>query len=422
MIRFALVIVMLLGLSSVALRASEQDDRIKKLEEQLKTVLDQNKTLTDRVQTLEKRENAVTGKASEIKMDAAVQKAIDNAVAKAGTGTKYGGGAFLAPDQPDIKGIGLVFTGEYMYTKVQKGDTVFAYHNAPNSTTIIFGGAGGGVGNAENTELDWSHGFRLGMGYRLPYDGWDLNVNYARIDANSEKAARVDATTGQNFLYTPDFVLPVDLARARQDFNYNKINLELGRRFKVTNTLSMRVFGGPSIVWFKDEDKFQYWDNTGLLLGGLIGPFDGVNQGAEVKRHTQDTLYGIRFGADGDFKLGHNVSIYGKAAGSLLTGEQNQDTFRAIDLDGNGTFSAAEIFQDTSSSFHQVVPALETEAGVAWNHKINENFNLKVSLGYQFTNYFNVLERTDALIILRGNREKSDLGMHGLVFRVKLDF
>jgi hypothetical protein len=189
---------------------------------------------------------------------------------------------------------------------------------------------------------------------------------------------------------------------------------------KVANTLSVRVFGGPSIVWFNDDQKFNYWSQNPGLFGTL--PFNGVSQGVEVRRKTDDTLYGIRLGADGDFKLGHGVSLWGKAAGSLLTGEQEHNTFRGIDANGNGTFAATEIIQDTHTSFHQVVTALEASAGVAWDYKINCNFNLKVSLGYEFQNYFNVIERTDALILLRGNREKSDLGMHGLVFRVKLDF
>lgn len=412
-----LLVAMLLGLfGSVVQAAENSDERIKKLEDLVKAQ-------AARLEMLEKKDAAAQARAADIKLDATVQRAIDKAVAaSSGTGAKYNS-AFLAPDEPDVKGHRLFFTGEYTYTKVQKGDTTYAYHNSPNGGGFIFGPGSFAAGKAENTELDWSHGYRFGLGYRLPYDGWDLNVTYQHMESDSQTSTAVDSSTGANFLYTPDFMLPCDQALARQDFEYSKVNIEIGRRSKLTKTLSMRVFGGPSLVWLNDQDKFQFWDNTGLFLG-LFPAFDGVNRGAEVKRDSDEFLYGIRVGAEGDLKLKYGLGVYGKAAASLLTGNQKQRTFRAIDnLDApDGSFSAIEVLQDTKSEFHQVVPVVEVGAGVSWTHKINENFNLRVDMGYEFTNYFNVIERTDALIILRGNREKSDLGMHGLVFKVKLDF
>ncbi|MCW8132437.1 MAG: hypothetical protein KIS92_18965 [Planctomycetota bacterium] len=415
------VVAIALAVVAGSVRAESSDERIKKLEELVKAQ-------AARLEMLEKKEAAAQAKATDIKLDATIQRAIDKAVAaNAGTGSKYGGG-FLAPDEPDVKGHRLFFTGEYTYTKVQKGDTAYAYRNVPGSLDVLGGGLTGlASGDAENTELDWAHGFRVGMGYRLPYDGWDLYASYQHMDASSETSTKEPDPTapGFGFLYTPYFSIPFAFtAKAKQDFNYNKVNLEVGRRFKVSKTLSMRVFGGPSIVWFDDTDQFQYWGSSGFIP--ILPPFDGVTRGAEFKRDTNDFLYGIRFGAEGDFKLGKGVSVYGKAAGSLLTGKQEHRTFRAMDSDildvADGTFSAAEILQDTKSEFHNVVPAIELAAGVNYERKINENFLLKFSLGYEFSNYFNVIERTDSLILLRGNAQKSDLGMHGFVFKVKLDF
>jgi hypothetical protein len=390
---------------------------------------DRMKAIEARLAALEKENAALKASKQEIKMDAAVQKAIDNAVARTGTGAKYGS-AFLAPDQPDIQGIGLVFTGEYMYTKVQKGgESTFAYRNAPNSASTI-SASGSQLGNAINTENDWGHGFRLGVGYRLPYDGWDINATYSRLDVDGSKSARADFTNGTNFLWAPFFATAADIAEGAESFTYNKVDLEIGRNSKLTNRVSVRLFGGPSVVWFDQEDRFQYWANT---IGTIFPVFDGTNLGGYYKHTTDATLYGLRAGANGDFKLGHGVSLVGKAAASLLTGELKNNTFSAIDFAGvgAGTFSATEIFQDTESKAFHIVPAFELEAGVAYDHKINENFNLKISLGYQFTNYFNLLEATNSTGFITpvpiGTestivRQRQDLGMHGLVFRVKLDF
>lgn len=399
-------------LASVCRAADDQDARIRKLEELVKAQ-------AAKLEVLEKKEAASQARAAEIKLDATIQRAIDKAVsASAQTGGKYGG-AFLSADEPDVKGHRLYFTGEYTYTKVQKGNTTYAYHNAPNSLDVGLTGTNPiGVGEAINNELDWAHGYRLGAGYRLPYDGWDLYASYQHMSASSQSATSVDSSAGTPFLYLPDFILPVNTARSKLDFEFNKVNFELGRRSKLTKTLSMRVFGGPSIVWFSDKEMDQYWDSGELFFPA----FDGVGRGVERKLDTHALLYGIRFGAEGDFKLGKGVSIYGKAAGSLLTGNQKHDSFRAIDFTQDGTFQNFEVIQDTHTEFHQIVPALEVAAGVGYERKLNENFNLKLNLGYEFSNYFNVLESTTALILLRGEREKYDMGMHGIVFRVKLDF
>jgi len=135
-------------------------------------------------------------------------------------------------------------------------------------------------------------------------------------------------------------------------------------------------------------------------------------------------------------KLKHGFSISGKAAGSLLTGELSLSEDSGLST--GGPIEPGDIRTSARNSFYHVVPAVELEAGVSWERKLLDKLNLKVFLGYQFSEFFGGSQSLDAQPIffaadddlnpLYGARGRTaldrpiDIGIHGLVFRIKLDF
>ncbi|MBI3831114.1 MAG: hypothetical protein HY291_16465 [Planctomycetes bacterium] len=391
-------VVMVAGLS---IRAAD-DDRMKAIEA--------------RLAALEKENAALKAGKQEIKMDAAVQKAIDNAVARTGTGAKYGG-AFLAPDQPDIKGTNLIFSGELLYWKPVQDHQDFAVIDIPslsgaNSTDFP-------VGNVKSLDLDWSAGFRLGLGYRLPTDGWDIMAQYTYYRSEDHKSLVDPADALHPSIWNDDAGNDqADLARARQDLRYDAVDLELGRRFKVSQTLSARLFGGFRAAWINNDQRYNYF-------GDSFPAITASRLGGQLNEKNHFFGYGIRLGGEGDWHLSRGFSFYGKAAGSLLVGQFDLKHFEAEDDDGNNAFTPNEVDRLIKDRITRVVPVVEIGAGVAWEKKLLGNLNLKLSAGYEFTNYFNTVRRTmftgdngDAQI----TNTTDSLGFHGLTFRVKLDF
>jgi hypothetical protein len=334
--------------------------------------------------------------------------------------TLVGGNAVLAPDQPDIKGIGLSFTGEYLYWKAEGVHNTFAYvnNNLPLSPL--------GLGEAKDVNTDWSSGFRLGLAYKLPYDGWEIGADYTFYRADGENSVKNDPTVNPFSGITPAFT-PALLGgpgfwtvAAKEDFSFDRFNVEIGRKSKLSDTLSVRFFGGPSVVWLDVDAKVK------ALPYGSTPPFSN-GLGYYYKTNMESTLYGVRAGADGEMKLKQGFSFVGKAAGSLLIGDLDVSEKYGYDADGNGAVGPGEAFGDTKHTFSHIVPAIELEAGVAWEKKLLDGLNFKVFAGYQFSQYFNALERIDAPYwpVNYGPAAADramNLGLHGLVFRLKLDF
>lgn len=412
MVRVQLGLVLVLALCAVTVRAADDDAAWKaQVQAELKALREQNAALQKRVDASESR-----GK--EIKMGADVQKAIESAVAKAGTGAKYGGKAYLDYDRPDIKGTGLVFTGELLYFKpVQSGQEYALLRSATGGTNTH-------VGKVKEVELDWEAGFRLGLGYRLPYDGWDVGASYTyfRSDATSTTTAAPGSGLVAAVLPAPDLGSAaefVDLARANLELKLDSVDVLFGRSYKPSETTSVKLYGGFTGSWIEDELSVSYFN-----LNGATPTTAGY--GYEWREKIDFTGYGIKVGASGDWKLKYGLSLFGRAEAALLSGSFDIRHYEALDLNNNRIAESGEIQHDSKQTTNRLVPEVVLAAGVAWNHKLNDRLNLKVSAGYEMTNYFNFISRsgrTDDVADASARFDNSgNLGLHGFVFKIKLDF
>lgn len=387
--RFGMPLLALLAVCSFAINAA--DSEIEKLKDMIKA------------------QNAKIDKLEKAQGSSAATSSVDKAVASKGA-------AFLAPDRPDIKGVGLSFTGEYLYWKSDATQSTYAYLGGDP----LAGGAN--LGKAQNINTDWSSGFRLGLDYKLPYDGWNIGADYTYYRADGEDSVSVDpASMPDVMLYPANFFgmggPDYGHAVATADLSFDRVNVEIGRNTKLSESLSVRFFGGASVLWFDSETKESYYV-VGAPLVGL---------GSHHRAEAEATYFGIRAGLDAEMKLKHGFSFLGKAAGSILTGELETSQLYGVDGDANGVLARDEIQGNTKNSSSRLVPGMELEAGVAWEKKLLDNLNMKVFLGYQFSDYIGAVERLDADVFGAGgstrvvNRE-SNLMLHGLVFRLKFDF
>lgn len=358
---------------------------------------DKMKAFEARLSALEKENAQLKARQAEIKSNSAATRAVEQ------TTSKYGHTAYLSYDRPDVKGFGLNFTGDFLYWKVQQSDQDYAAVGVPGTTS------NGLVGNGHirSLELDWSPGFRLGIGFRLPYDGWDANINYTRLTSStSDTVASVNGRQVFGLAFANDADADTDLAHGELNFKYDAINLEMGRKSKISDTFSLRAFGGPSIVRIQNDLSLFYQGNNFSASGARL--------------RDQNTFmgYGMRGGLEGDLKFSHGFSINGMASGSLLTGK-----FDLKHLETDGTAININYKEET----FRVVPALQVAAGVAWDHQFGDYLHLKATLGYEINNYFNMIQRRrfpDQGDVNEGLTFKGEgnLGMHGLFFRIKLDF
>jgi hypothetical protein len=388
------------------------DDRIAKLEELVKAQAEMLKSQADMLKTQGKKLEALEQQQVQTAKGTPAQQ-VDKALARTPVSASV-----LAPDKPAIKGTGLSFAGEFLYWTAQGEDNVIAYQAGLPGLTL---------GDAKRLDLGWSPGFRLGLDYQLPYDGWDLGLSYTYFRSDAETTL---GGNGTEFFFIPgsgQFLALLDgmdagRVDAKRNLSYDHFDVELGRKSKLTDSLSVRFMGGPSFVSIKDERQTNYFD--GEASGGpstIVPPYDGTTYGLMGRNSTESFLYGLRLGADGEMKLPHGFALNAKVAGALYAGKSKHHTLSASDGDRDGVVDPVEVVVDSNNDYFKLIPAVEFEGGVSWERKLLDSLNFKVFAGYQFRNYFGLLERQIDNGFFTTQQQK-DLGFQGLVFRVRLDF
>src|SRR3989304_8918027 len=80
--------------------------------------------------------------------------------------------ATAVTSRPMIDGAELFATVDALYWKATEDGLEYGLRNHfPPDTAVIF------KGTAKTIESDWNAGFRLALGYNIPHDQWDLNLN-----------------------------------------------------------------------------------------------------------------------------------------------------------------------------------------------------------------------------------------------------
>lgn len=183
-------------------------------------------------------------------------------------------------------------------------------------------------------KTNWSWGSRVGLGYRTPYDGWDLYADWTHFDVRRHSSTS-QSPSGDGGIFPgfdrqhadPDVATAyANRAHSRWRCHLDVIDFELGRNFLVSPKLSLRPHVGlrGAIITQKVKSHFS---------GGnwAVPAFDNSNR---------NNFYGVglRSGVNSDWRLGWGFSVYADAAFALLYGHFNihqrstQDTDPDINL------------------------------------------------------------------------------------------
>ena len=242
--------------------------------------------------------------------------------------------------------------------------------------------------------------FRVGAGYRMPEDGWDVGFFYTYLH-DDQKGALNASPVGEIFATQthPGTVEFANKAFADATLSYNVYDLEIGRSADVSQHLAVRPFGG---IRFADINQ-----NFAVVYDGADANRDMV--GSRIKFDGA----GLRAGGQADWKVLDHVSIYGRAAGSLMVGDFG---VQQREFNNGGTTPLTNV----GESFRMITPVLEMAVGVSYH---TEHFRL--SLGYEVTNWFNMIDTpnfVDDVHQGKYQRNVSDLGIDGLAVRAELTY
>lgn len=291
-------------------------------------------------------------------------------------------------------------------------------------------------GSVKDIGSSWDGGFRLGIGYDLPCDGWDVVANWTWFRTTAKSHTSSDFAAGE-------FLLPVwgdgdefiaDDIHAKWTLNLNILDVELGREFCVSPCLSLRPFMGIRAAWV--DQKYNVFND-----GHIDFEFDDVSVAIgsteDIRMKSKFSGVGVRGGLDSEWKVGCGFSLYGQVAASILWGHLDRHTSEEhfFDLDvslGEGVeersfdLDALVCADQNDKKSHGGCRAITDAAlGVRWKQFFDcDRIALTLSVGWEHHCFFDQNRFENIASILRPNprEERGDLYTQGVTFAARLDF
>jgi hypothetical protein len=231
-------------------------------------------------------------------------------------------------------------------------------------------------GHVKPPDFNWDWGFRLGLGYKLPHDKWDIFVNYTYVEGKAQGHAHdsddiVFAIWATNLgrVAGPFFAKS---ARARWHMNLNMGDIELGRTCFASQWLTLRPFIGVRGLVIDQDYSVEY-------KGGTVAVFD------EDKIHMDTDFWGvgIRMGVNSLWGLGKGLSIYGNGSASLLSGN-----FKVYE---NERLKKENLrLMNIKRDVDNIVVAADLALGLQWDYMFSKNrYHFALKLGWECDMFFN---------------------------------
>lgn len=297
----------------------------------------------------------------------------------------------------------------------------------------------------KNLSEKWNAGFRVGLGYNMPCDGWDITGYWTHIEGHrkgSETSDFITDSDGEITVFFPSWIevpfIP-DGVNADWKLRLDVIDLELGREFYISKCLTLRPFIGVRAARIDQKFDVEAFSDRNLQTFNL-----------ETEMKNDYCGVGLRAGMDSEWSFGCGWSIYGQAAVSLLYGHFNlkREHFE-IDPADDTAFSSPsddEFVTELShkSDHHNACRAItDLGVGVRWKQYFDcDCMALTLQLGWEQhmffgQNYFqDVLAEQSFLtnpinpstdLITNTSRvatqyNRGDLCVQGVTLSAKLDF
>jgi len=229
----------------------------------------------------------------------------------------------------------------------------------------------------------WDWGFKVGLGYCSPCDGWDAeliwtwyrgrnshgcecgnNVNdtilplwsdFVAANVNAPGIAAAGSATGG--------VLFADSAEMHWKLKMNLIDLELGRSYWVSRYLAIRPFIGLRYASLKQHADINY---NGGSWAAIAGTFTQPALNDEVDLQNNYRGAGLRAGLDTQWNFGCGWALYGDLAASIIYGRFRVDHEEEI-TPANLTARTPTVVVDTTEHVRAARPILDLALGIQWS-------------------------------------------------------
>jgi hypothetical protein len=178
--------------------------------------------------------------------------------------------------------------------------------------------AGTGIVNSRvlRPRHKYESGFRVGLGYELPCDCWDVGIIYTYFPSKAKRNfvaepgefITVDLGPFDLVDIDPLLLFSVDASRGKWSLTAQYLDLDVARTVCFGECFNFRPHIGARI----------YWMDQTLRFNGEFTDLDGSISLLSTKLKERFNGYGVEGGFWGDWKVGCGVSLIGHVGGALL--------------------------------------------------------------------------------------------------------
>jgi len=339
-------------------------------------------------------------------------------------------GMINPPSRPVVKdGSDLWIQGEALYMQATEDSISYVISSDDTANIVTTSTTGAATtpfidGRVSNPHYNWNWGFRVGAGYNLPHDGWDMMLNWTwfRSDLHGHK----NVEPGQ-FLF-PTAVPPgtsnsaiagvpvhVDHASVHGRLRLNLLDFEMGREFFSSKWLMFRPHIGLRGAWITRHMDMTY-------TGGNIAP---TFTKLEYDMHNRLRGFGVRGGFDTQWGLGSGWSVFGQVAFSAIYGKQRLHA--KYTNDPNSIGGQTNERHDSRQHFTEGARAITDLAlGLRWDRLFNDDmYRIRLQGGWEqhvVFGYVQDLQFVDDLTIGANMNRAGSLSLNGVSFQARFDF
>ena len=282
---------------------------------------------------------------------------------------------------PELNGVYV--TADFLYWKTRQDELVYTARFKPvfgdPLTTIDI--------QPKEINFEYKPGFRVGLGGDLPWNGWDLYLNWTRLSFDISSSTSSDSA---------DLILVTGAldeigffgrrSKIHWDFTYNSLEFDFGRRMFLDSSWIIRPSFGLKVAWFDQESHQTLFEVESFNPNGA-----GVPGANETWRGEFD-YWGVGpfVSFYGKWHWVYGLGIAGQISGSILWYDIDEKV-RSLEnnLDDQGpqpvvTQTLVRLNFDT----YRVRPYVQVFIGLDWEWCfIPKWLSTQFAIGYE-TQYF----------------------------------
>jgi hypothetical protein len=283
-------------------------------------------------------------------------------------------------------------------------------------------------GSVLEPDFEYKPGFKLGLGYKIHRDRWDLFAEYTQLYQTTSTHEQVKPGGQHIHAIWLVFIAPVLLQDEFQSVsskwktNFDILDVEVARNFFCGRYLAFRSSLGLRTLWLDQKYNLVY-----KTLGNAIPVF--------AFNHSSSWGIGPRFAIDTAWNLTGGFKVIGDIAVSLLHVEDQVRVKQTIPFLLTQPGITTDVIYKNRESIGLVKPILDVSLGLSWGRPLfKQKCAFDISVTYDYSIYWDqgsiqlghapIVAPGSPLQVIVGSAALStgNVSVQGLEARARFDF